>query len=193
MINKIDILHKYTPLIKTKIRWHKKYRSTWKSEGGSVVTFIHNMPQGSLKKRHLEENNPQPGHDETSASGSAEHVIAGRSGKSSEQSFSSVEMPAPAFEGNVRSAAEEASGYDHRLSFPGNHARETELERLRKIEENYEKDKAMLARQKQPALARSESHDIGHAGGDSEISLSVREENKMFNDFLGFVKENLRH
>jgi hypothetical protein len=31
------------------------------------------------------------------------------------------------------------------------------------VEANYEKDKAMLAKEKAPALARSESHDIGHA------------------------------
>jgi hypothetical protein len=40
-----------------------------------------------------------------------------------------------------------------------------ELERLRRIEANYEKDKAMLAREKAPALARSASHDVGHAEG----------------------------
>jgi hypothetical protein len=42
-------------------------------------------------------------------------------------------------------------------------AHNAELERLLKIEANYEKDKAALARRKQPALARSESHDVGHA------------------------------
>jgi hypothetical protein len=42
--------------------------------------------------------------------------------------------------------------------------RDPERERLKKIEENYEKDKTMLAKQKQlPVLARSESHDVGHA------------------------------
>jgi hypothetical protein len=51
------------------------------------------------------------------------------------------------------------------LQFPGRQTRDTELERLRKKEANYEKDKAVLAREKQPALARSESHDVGHAEG----------------------------
>ncbi len=43
-----------------------------------------------------------------------------------------------------------------------------EVERLRRIEANYEKDKAMLAREKAPALARSASHDVGHAEGSEE-------------------------
>ncbi|MDR0320587.1 MAG: hypothetical protein LBI28_03720 [Treponema sp.] len=55
------------------------------------------------------------------------------------------------------------------VSFPKKTAMNAELERLRKIEANYEKDKASLARQKQPVLARSESHDVGHARGASEI------------------------
>jgi len=42
--------------------------------------------------------------------------------------------------------------------------RDAELGRLRKIEANYEKDKASLTKQKQPALTRSESHEVGHAG-----------------------------
>jgi hypothetical protein len=48
-------------------------------------------------------------------------------------------------------------------------AQERELERLRRIEANYEKDKAMLAKEKTPALARSDSHEVGHAeGGDTD-------------------------
>jgi hypothetical protein len=48
--------------------------------------------------------------------------------------------------------------------------RDAELERLRKIEANYEHDKAALAKEKAPALARSASHEVGHAeeGGEGE-------------------------
>jgi hypothetical protein len=52
--------------------------------------------------------------------------------------------------------------------FPKRQAGDTELERLRRIEVNYERDKAALAREKQPALARSESRDVGHAQGSAE-------------------------
>jgi hypothetical protein len=45
----------------------------------------------------------------------------------------------------------------------GKAAQDPELERLRRIEANYERDKAMLAREKAPALARSDSHEVGHA------------------------------
>jgi len=48
---------------------------------------------------------------------------------------------------------------------PVRDARDAELERLRRVEANFEKDKAALARRKQPALARSESRDVGHAEG----------------------------
>jgi len=44
----------------------------------------------------------------------------------------------------------------------------SEQERQRKIEANYEKDKAVLAKEKQPVLARSESHDVGHANGTED-------------------------
>ncbi|GHV53902.1 hypothetical protein AGMMS49579_13500 [Spirochaetia bacterium] len=51
---------------------------------------------------------------------------------------------------------------------PRRHERDAELERLRRIEANYEKDKAMLAKEKVPALARSDSHEVGHAEGMEE-------------------------
>jgi hypothetical protein len=57
------------------------------------------------------------------------------------------------------------TGFGTARQFPG---RDAELERLRKIEANYEKDKAALAREKAPALARSESHEVGHAEGEEE-------------------------
>jgi hypothetical protein len=61
------------------------------------------------------------------------------------------------------------TGYGAARQYSGS---DTELERLRRVEANYEKDKAMLAKEKAPALARSESHDIGHAETDEEIDLS---------------------
>jgi hypothetical protein len=64
-----------------------------------------------------------------------------------------------AHNGDARREAGQARRY------PG---RDAELERLRRIEANYERDKAMLAREKVPALARSESRDIGHAEGSGE-------------------------
>jgi len=48
---------------------------------------------------------------------------------------------------------------------PAQQAKDIELERLRRMEANYAKDKAILEKQKRPILARSETHDIGSAGG----------------------------
>ena len=79
------------------------------------------------------------------------------------------------------------------ITFPKKPGKDAEIERLRRIEANYEKDKAMLARQKQPALARSESHDVGHAEGEGSISLSKQEEFKLFQDFKGIVKDELKY
>jgi hypothetical protein len=53
-------------------------------------------------------------------------------------------------------------------------ARDAELERLRRMEANYEKDKAMLRREKAPALARSESHDVGHAEREGDEYTSSK-------------------
>ena len=71
--------------------------------------------------------------------------------------------------GIPQSGNERASG-GQVLRYPG---RDAEIERLRRIEANYERDKAVLAKEKKaPALARSESRDIGHAeGGGEEITM----------------------
>ncbi|MDR0312031.1 MAG: hypothetical protein LBI14_00375 [Treponema sp.] len=70
---------------------------------------------------------------------------------------------------------------------PGN----AELERLRKIEANYERDKAMLARQKQPALARSESHDVGHAEGEGEtIDSPEKTANAIYKDIAWILQRD---
>jgi len=78
---------------------------------------------------------------------------------------------------------------DPRSKSPGSTPRDAELERLRKIEANYEKDKASLAKQKQPALARSESHEVGHAEGDDGTSfkdskVATRELVRMIKQFV---------
>jgi hypothetical protein len=50
--------------------------------------------------------------------------------------------------------------------------KDAEIERLRQIEANYEHDKARMTKEKTPVLARSDSHDVGHAegsGGDFDL------------------------
>lgn len=73
--------------------------------------------------------------------------------------------------------------------FPRRQARDAELERLRKMEANYEKDKAVLAREKQPALARSESRDVGHAEGEGVALQSKKTASK---EFIHMLKRVLR-
>jgi hypothetical protein len=70
--------------------------------------------------------------------------------------------------------------------FPG---RDAELERLRRIEANYERDKAAMSREKAPALARSESHEVGHAEGEEEYDDPKKIGKKIFNTFLDKIKE----
>jgi hypothetical protein len=76
---------------------------------------------------------------------------------------------------------------------PRRDGRDRELERLRKIEANYEKDKAALVREKAPALARSESHDIGHAVSFQNDELSRMELGKMTDDFQDEIVDKLKH
>jgi len=63
-------------------------------------------------------------------------------------------------------------------------ARDAELERLKRIEANYEKDKAMLAKERTPALARSDTHDVGHAEGVDVGAESNRSEIKRMSSKL---------
>jgi hypothetical protein len=70
--------------------------------------------------------------------------------------------------------------------------RDAELERLRKIEANYEHDKAALAKEKAPALARSDSHDVGHAEGEERYVEEKRNINEMTHEFMGLISEILR-
>jgi hypothetical protein len=62
-----------------------------------------------------------------------------------------------------------------------------ELARLRRIEANYEKDKAMLERQ--PALARSDTHDVGHAEGAGEADETAIK--KMSAKFENLIKNEV--
>jgi hypothetical protein len=57
---------------------------------------------------------------------------------------------------------------------PNNSIRDLELERLRRIEANYEKDKAVLAKEQAPALARSDSREAGHAEGSGEEEVDLK-------------------
>jgi phage baseplate assembly protein W len=68
-------------------------------------------------------------------------------------------------------------------------AEDAELARLRRIEANYEKDKAMLERQ--PALARSDSHEVGHAEGKS-ANVDQSDIKKMTTLFEGKLKGKVR-
>jgi hypothetical protein len=52
---------------------------------------------------------------------------------------------------------------------------DAELERLRRVETNYERDKAAMVREKAPVMARSESHEVGHAEGEEEYISPEKE------------------
>jgi len=58
------------------------------------------------------------------------------------------------------------------------------IDRLKRIEANYEKDKAMLAKERAPALARSDTHDVGHAEGVDVGAESNRSEIKRMSSKL---------
>jgi hypothetical protein len=75
-----------------------------------------------------------------------------------------------------------------------NAERDPEVERLRRIEANYERDKAMLAREKAPALARSDSHEVGHAEGEEEEESSTdRVIGRMSRKFYRMLKDELSY
>jgi hypothetical protein len=65
-------------------------------------------------------------------------------------------MPGPPFRASLAAAIPGASPASARQP----QRNDAELERLRRIEANYERDKALLAREKQPLLARSIAHDM---------------------------------
>jgi hypothetical protein len=70
--------------------------------------------------------------------------------------------------------------------------RDAELERLRKIEANYEHDKAMPAKEKAPALARSASHEVGHAEGEGEeTSNPLKVGKQIYKNFMDKAKRRI--
>jgi hypothetical protein len=84
--------------------------------------------------------------------------------------------PSPAVhEPAAQGAAPEIAALGMERRRERNGKRDAEFERLRKINANYEKDKAKLARERAPALARSASHDIGHAEGSEEDTISAKQ------------------
>jgi hypothetical protein len=62
-----------------------------------------------------------------------------------------------------------------------------EDERMARINANYEHDKAALAREQTPALARSDTHDVGHAEGmeGSFDAASIKKIQGSWNILLG--------
>jgi len=101
-------------------------------------------------------------------------------------SYASAPIPAPA--ARSPSAVTPAASATRRPS-----ARDAELERLKRIEANYKKDKAMLAKEKAPALARSDTHDVGHAEGTIEKQPDNPEKigKHLVDTFLTEAKEKL--
>jgi len=67
------------------------------------------------------------------------------------------------------------------------------IDRLKRIEANYKKDKAMLAKERAPALARSDTHDVGHAEGTIEKQPDNPEKigKHLVDTFLTEAKEKL--
>jgi hypothetical protein len=68
------------------------------------------------------------------------------------------------------------------LSYTGDTTKNRELEKLRRINANYEHDRRILEREKTPALARSATHDVGHAeGNEAEDAADPRTMGKQLN------------
>ena len=87
-------------------------------------------------------------------------------------SYASAPIPAPAARSPsavTPAAVTPAASATRRPS-----ARDAEIERLKRIEANYKKDKAMLAKERTPALARSDTHDVGHAEGTDQDNQDIK-------------------
>jgi hypothetical protein len=162
-----------------------KLEPRYRAQGGAV-SFTRSTPRGSPEKIRLE----REGHRGSYAASGRQAIepadeeapvvaferYAGKAGGTS--------VPIPRAHIPIETSPAQ--------QFPKRQGRDAELERLRRIEVNYEKDKAALAREKQPALARSESHDVGHAQGSDQVNYSGQEERKFFSDFKKEVMDELR-
>lgn len=111
--------------------------------------------------------------EELTANGTTISAMKGEQGKSKSK--------------NVSFSAKSMLGQKSKAKAAGH---KSEEEKLRKIEANYIKDTAMLAKEKAPALARSDTHEIGHAeGSGGELD---RKDIKQLKEFLGNeIKEQL--
>jgi hypothetical protein len=67
--------------------------------------------------------------------------------------------------------------------------RDAELARLRRIEANYERDKALLAREK-PALARRDTHDVGNADADEQTDSPEKLAARLYHDIVEAIKRD---
>jgi hypothetical protein len=67
--------------------------------------------------------------------------------------------------------------------------RDAELARLRRIEANYERDKALLAREK-PALARRDTHDVGNADADEQTDSPEKLAARLYRDIAKAIKRD---
>ena len=91
--------------------------------------------------------------------------------------------------GEIESSVSREKGGIKRSS--GSGSKDRELERLRKVEENYEKDKKELSKREIPVLARSESREVGHAvGGEGENEVNPK---RMNGKMRNMIKEELRN
>jgi hypothetical protein len=156
-----------------------KLEPRYRAQGGAV-SFTRSTPRGSPEKIRLERDYAasvrqaiEPADEEAPVV--AFERYAGKAGGTS--------VPLPRAHIPIETSPAQ--------QFPKRQGRDAELERLRRIEVNYEKDKSALAREKQPALARSESHDVGHAQGvGNEINNDGKRMKKKLDDI---IKRELRN
>jgi hypothetical protein len=132
---------------------------------GNALPLNRSIPRGNPEDIHLEND---VGGIQSPSSGISEYVIPFETTPvQTEGAYTGHDtLAAP---NKTADGTGETADFGYALQFPGRRARDTEQERLRKIEVNYEKDKAVLAKEKQLALARSESHDVGHAEVEGRI------------------------
>jgi hypothetical protein len=152
-----------------------KLEPMYRAQGGGVP-FTRSTPRGNPERIRLDSAEHTGSYAASRQQGGASEFDSKISQKGSTKREEARVVPFERYTGKAARSVIEGRGANMPIEgrntigntapviqFP-KQARDTELERLRRIEANYEKDKAALAREKQPALARSESHDVGHAG-----------------------------